>query len=222
MAQDLGKLVVTPYSAVFSAYSSSLMDVGHIYYRRSRTALSADSDFTGVAQAIAEMRVRAEQDMRGEGFAAESLYWTVELIVQGGDPDSEARLTAAVDFFREPQSVARLAEQARQALGEKTGQVPVITSVGLFARAEVPHFKMTARSGTGRKLQDALKSQRDIYQGAGRSLKAPVYDRERLECGHRIDGPALVESVQTTIWVGPGWRLSVDQYQNAVLERMSS
>ncbi|MFA7282094.1 MAG: hydantoinase/oxoprolinase family protein [Sterolibacterium sp.] len=222
MAQGIGKLVVTPYSAVFSAYSSSLMDVGHIYYRRSRTALSAESDFTGMAQAIAEMRVRAEQDMRGEGFAAESLYWTVELIVQGSEADNEARLTAASDFFREPQAIATLAEQARLALGEKTGHVPVITSVGLFARAGVPHFKMTAKPGTGRKLQDAQKSQRDIYQGAGRNIKVPVYDRDRLECGHQIDGPALVESVQTTIWVAPGWQLTVDQYQNAVLERMPS
>ncbi|MBI5921725.1 MAG: hydantoinase/oxoprolinase family protein [Betaproteobacteria bacterium] len=222
MAQGIGKLVVTPYSAVFSAYSSSLMDVGHIYYRRSSAALSADGDFTGMAQAISEMRVRAEQDMRGEGFAPENLYWTVELIVQGSDPESEARLTAAADFFRAPQAVARLAVQAKEALGEKNGQSPVITSIGLFARAGVPHFKMAAQTGSGRKLQDAQKSQRDIYLGAGHAVKVPVYDRDRLECGHQIDGPALVESVQTTIWVAQGWRLTVDQYQNAVLERMPS
>lgn len=222
MAGGIGKLVVTPYSAVFSAYSSSLMDVGHIYYRRSQTPLAAGSDYTELAQAVAEMRVRAEQDMRGEGFVAENLYWSLELIVEGGAPGREARLSASEDFFRRPEAIAELAAQARQLLGQSGGREPVISSVGLFARAGVPHFKLAAQPGSGRKMEAAQKSQRNVYLGASRSVKVPVYDRHLLESGHQLQGPALVESAQTTIWVAEGWRLAIDQYQNAVLERTST
>ncbi|MCX7171257.1 MAG: hydantoinase/oxoprolinase family protein, partial [Proteobacteria bacterium] len=118
MAGAIGKLVVTPYSAVFSAYSSSLMDVGHIYYRRCQTPLSVGSDFAALAGAVAAMRVRAEQDMRGEGYTAEKLVWSLELIVQGSEAGRETRLAAPPDFFNKPETVAELAAQARQALGQ--------------------------------------------------------------------------------------------------------
>lgn len=222
MAGSIGKLVVTPYSAVFSAYSSSLMDVGHIYSRRSRTPLSAGSDYAELAKAVAQMRTRAEQDMRGEGFAAENLYWSLELIVQGREPGNETRLAAAVDFFHKPEDIAALAAEARQALKQDGECDPVISSVGVVARAGVPHFKLSEQQGSGRSLQQAQKGQRSVYFGTGRRADVPVYSRQQLESGHCLDGPALVESEQTSIWVAEGWRLAIDQYQNAVLERISS
>ena len=222
MAGGIGKLVVTPYSAVFSAYSSSLMDVGHIYYRRCQTPLSAGSDYSELARSVTEMRARAEQDMRGEGFAAEKLHWSLELIVQGAAPQREARLGATEDFFRSPAAIAELATQASQALEQAGETAALITSVGLFARAGVAHFKLAAQPASGRALAAAIKSQRSVYLGGGRSASVPVYARQQLESGHRLAGPALVESAQTTIWVAEGWQLAIDQYQNAVLERTSS
>lgn len=222
MAGSIGKLVVTPYSAVFSAYSSSLMDVGHVYYRRSHTPLASDGDYSGLARAVQEMRERAAQDMRGEGFAAENLDWSLELIVQGSDPEREARLSASEEFFSNPEDISRLNHQARQALQENAGHDPVITSVGLLVRAKVPHFSMMAKPGSGSSLNDAQKSQRSVYLGKAGWVTVPVYDRQKLECGHQFAGPALVESLQTTIWVAEGWQLAIDQYQNALLERVRS
>ena len=38
-----------------------------------------------------------------------------------------------------------------------------------------------------------------------------------LTHGHRLAGPALVESEQTTILVAAGWHMTVDKFNNAVL-----
>ncbi len=44
----------------------------------------------------------------------------------------------------------------------------------------------------------------------GQSQPVPVFQRESLGAGHRIDGPAVVvESVATT-WIAPGWTALVD------------
>ncbi|MCX7171325.1 MAG: hydantoinase/oxoprolinase family protein [Proteobacteria bacterium] len=222
MAGSIAKLVVTPYSAVFSAYSSSLMDVGHVYYRRSHTPLTIGSDYSALAKAVQEMRERAAQDMRGEGFAVENLNWSLELVVQGSAPEHEARLSAAEDFFQQPDSITQLKLQARQALQQTDGHDPLITSVGLLVRAGVPHFKMPAKPGSGKSVAEALKSQRAVYRGDGRWVTVPVYDRQKIECGHQFAGPALVESAQTTIWVAEGWQLTIDQHQNTLLERKCS
>jgi N-methylhydantoinase A/oxoprolinase/acetone carboxylase beta subunit len=48
-----------------------------------------------------------------------------------------------------------------------------------------------------------------------------VYDRSLLTHGHRLSGPALVESEQTTVLVSEGWRMTVDKFNNAVLEEVT-
>ena len=45
-----------------------------------------------------------------------------------------------------------------------------------------------------------------------------LYDRERLQTGNRIAGPALLLQLDTTIVVPPGWAGVVDAYGNLVLE----
>ena len=53
-------------------------------------------------------------------------------------------------------------------------------------------------------------------------MEAAVYDRERLAPGARLEGPALVEAVDTTIVVPEGFVLSVDEYATAVLEALEA
>jgi len=213
------KLVLTPFSAVFSAYASSLMDVGHLYSRRSDVALQVGADFSPVASAIAEMRDRAEQDMRGEGFRPQSLSWAVELIVEADK--REARVAAGIDFHREPLGIAAAIARATRAFSMRTNGM-TIRSVGLFARAPVPHFTMRRFAYATGTAADAIRQKRAVYLGerSGHEM-VPVYDRHRLGCGHRLEGPALVESDQTTSFVGAGWTFTVDEYRNAILERVA-
>ena len=218
MAGSVAKLVVTPYSAVFSAYASSLMDVGHVYQRRANTPLAAGADYAALADSIGHLRLRAEQDMRGEGYAPDKLSWSLELIVQGRESRREARLIAAEDFYANAKAIAALRQQAELALGEKNE--PLITSVGLFVRAAVAHFAQPLATPSGAPLACALKGERSVYLGAGGRVTVPVYDSQKLACGHAFPGPALAESAQTTIWVNEGWKLVMDEHRNAVLERM--
>jgi len=53
---------------------------------------------------------------------------------------------------------------------------------------------------------------------SGGSASTPLYDRERLNSGAQISGPALVVQMDSTIVVPPGWGGNVDPYGNLVLE----
>lgn len=211
------RLIVTPFSAVFSAYASSLMDVGHVYYRRSDVPLRTGSDFSSVASAIEDMRAQAERDMRGEGFARESLGWLVELIARSERLGQEVRITAAADFHRHPEQVAEVAARAARAF-PGDGKDVTVSAVGLLATARISHFTVRRSAPAREPVAGALKRARAVHT-AERAVSVPVYDRSRLRCGHRLVGPALVESEQTTIWVTPGWTLAVDEYDNAILEK---
>jgi N-methylhydantoinase A len=66
----------------------------------------------------------------------------------------------------------------------------------------------------------ARKGQRQAwFEERGGFLAVPVYDRDRLAPGNRLQGPAIVEERITTVVVHPGWSMGVDEYENLVMER---
>jgi N-methylhydantoinase A len=49
-------------------------------------------------------------------------------------------------------------------------------------------------------------------------VDTPVYDGDRVGCGHRIEGPAIVEERFTTIVIQPGQRAELDENGNYAIE----
>jgi len=75
---------------------------------------------------------------------------------------------------------------------------------------------------SGGEAKAAIKSLRSVFLDAEKgSQEIPVYDRSLLTHGHRLQGPALVESEQTTVLVSGGWQMRVDKFNNAVLEEVT-
>jgi N-methylhydantoinase A len=61
----------------------------------------------------------------------------------------------------------------------------------------------------------ALTGKRSVYwTDAGKASMTPIVDGARLVAGNRIDGPAIVETTETTIVVHPGQQLRVDPLGN--------
>jgi N-methylhydantoinase A len=85
-----------------------------------------------------------------------------------------------------------------------------VTAYGL-----TPHIKVrqhTTRSGS---LTAAIVGQRQVYWSRGASsLLTPIYDRARLQPGHEIVGPAIVEQLDATTLIGPGQHARLDEYRN--------
>ncbi len=216
-AAGISTLVVTPFSAVFSAYSSSLMDVGHLYYRRLDVPLHRQADFGPVDKAVDELRQRATVDMRGEGFDAGRIAWELQLIVRSASGE-EAKVLAPIDFHRSADGVGEVLGKAGPLLGGDTDLT--LCTLGLFGKASVPHYLPRQVPAASRALAEALKGRRRVsLHPQGEPVALDVYDRERLENGHRIEGPVIVESSQTTMVIPEGWSLTVDHYDNALIER---
>jgi N-methylhydantoinase A len=65
----------------------------------------------------------------------------------------------------------------------------------------------------------ALKKKRPVYFPEYKGFKeCPVYDRYRMGPGTNLIGPAVVEERESTLVVGPGGKLRIDEYLNAVVE----
>jgi len=65
---------------------------------------------------------------------------------------------------------------------------------------------------------EAVKTERKVYfREAGGFITVPIYDADRLRSGNRVQGPAVVEAVDTTVVIHPGQRAEVDPYLNIAI-----
>jgi N-methylhydantoinase A len=63
-----------------------------------------------------------------------------------------------------------------------------------------------------------LKKKRPVYFPEYKGFtECPVYDRYRMGPGTTLTGPAIVEERESTLVVGPGGKLRIDEYLNAVV-----
>lgn len=75
----------------------------------------------------------------------------------------------------------------------------------------------------GEDPSDCFKKTRPVFLPNQEDYRdVPVYDGNRMGHGHRLQGPAVIEQVNTTIFVPGGWSLACDPFGSYVLRVMFS
>jgi N-methylhydantoinase A len=64
----------------------------------------------------------------------------------------------------------------------------------------------TAPAGT-----KAVKSERELWFRDTGAVAAAVYERARMPAGLTVSGPAVIESLESTILVPPGWQAKMTE-----------
>ncbi len=75
--------------------------------------------------------------------------------------------------------------------------------------------------GDGAPAEDCRIGERTVYAD-GRNWTAPVYDRLKLAAGTRVEGPALLEQSDATVFVDPGLEGRTDDLGNLVIAPVGS
>ena len=86
-----------------------------------------------------------------------------------------------------------------------------------IGRVERPRLR-ELEEGTG-SAERELKGRRQVhFSEAEGPLDCALYDRDALLAGDRLEGPAIVEQMDTTTVVPPGARLSVDRHGSLLID----
>jgi len=87
-----------------------------------------------------------------------------------------------------------------------------LQAVGAVAKAPLREI---AAAGS---VKDAVTVQRKIYFGVEHGwLDTPVHARGKLPAGAKLEGPALIEEMSSTVLLAPGQSASVDRIGNIVI-----
>jgi N-methylhydantoinase A len=94
-----------------------------------------------------------------------------------------------------------------------------IVSLRTAAVGHRPTFDLSAFApGPGASLECAAKGARPIWH-AGAWHNTKVWSRLDLPAGSVIEGPAVLEQPDATIFIDPGLRGRVDELGNVIVER---
>jgi N-methylhydantoinase A len=218
---SIGRVLVPPHPGVTSALGLLAADVTHDFVRTRLTPLE-DLDPQTVTMWFAPLEDRALEALRQEGVAlhAQVLLRSVELRYRGQAyeldvPLASGRDLGAADLIEAATRFHDLHEQLR---GISLRDEPLeLVSLRVRAVGRRPKPPLASRRATTSGSGEP-KGERQVLHG-GRHERAVVYARATLAPGAGVDGPAVIESVDSTVYVPSGWMSRTDDHGNLVLTR---
>jgi N-methylhydantoinase A len=228
VAEELGiaRILVPPRPGAFSALGLICADVVHDYMCSELGPLSqVDADHTeGMFTAL---EAKARTDLETEGLNAAHARYSRELDLRYAGQGYELR-TPLDGLFDGRVSAATLAA-ARMRFDARHAQIhghsatdrPVeIISYRLRLRVEVPKFRPREEaSSSPRPVRNACKGERAISFDGAHGVMSTLYERDKLDPGATLSGPAIVEQFDATTVIAPGWRATVDGFRNLILSK---
>jgi 5-oxoprolinase (ATP-hydrolysing) len=196
-----------PHSSMFSALGMGLAPVGRFASRGVYRKLSGCDDET-IAGIVQELSDQAENDLASD-IASDSRFdrlATVELRYVGTEG------TLPIEFAASPPWSAKRLETAfserhRQSFGFVDPQREIeLVTVRVDVQIESEHNiaqsfpRQTHRRGSERSVP--------LFTD-GQWISAQFFDRESLEPGCLVDGPAVIAGTHGTMVVDPGWNCMV-------------
>ncbi|MFD4192756.1 hydantoinase/oxoprolinase family protein [Amycolatopsis thermoflava] len=220
LARELGmRTVLVPETPGAQCAAGLLMTDIRADFLRTRIS---PPDETTVAGVFAELEAEATAWLAAENVPAERrrVERFAEMRYAGQNhelpvPVPEGEITADTVA----QLTKRFAAEHERMYGYSSAEdeVQVVTfrlrAIGEVSRAELHRAPLGDADASA-----AIRATREVYlPESGGFTECPVYDRRLLEPGHRVDGPAVVEQMDTTTLLLPGDVAVVDELRNLVV-----
>jgi N-methylhydantoinase A len=225
---NFAKTIISPFASPFSAFGSSMADLLHVYSRYHKMGMydgkgypDRNDKFNAM---VAEMHRHALRDIKSEGYSIEDARFDLELLMEDSAGHTCRVTTEKLELASEADikalCAAFLEVRAKATGGDYKGSIWLLTTL-LNAAVTMPHWQFRAVELGSRDPRKALREEREVYWTPGEGYrKTPIYDRDRLEPGNLIQGPAVIEARDTTYVIPADWVLNIDKYSNAVLEEV--
>jgi N-methylhydantoinase A len=227
VAAELGmrRILVPPRPGAFSALGLLCTDIVHDYIRSELRPLDAVTA-EHAENIFQELEAKAREELAAEGMAATTARFARELDLRYTGQGYELR-TPLDGLFTERLTTpsmaaarARFDERHAQIHGHAAKERPVeVVSYRVRVRVTVPKYEPRSEPAPARPAAAAAKGRRRIHVGATQSVEATLYERDKLDIGTTIAGPAIVEQFDATTVIPQGWTGRVDGYRNLILER---
>ena len=218
---DMTTVIAPPSPGVASAYGLLVADFKNDYARTS-VQKPPEYDHQGMEDIYRSLEREATRWLDSEAvpadrrelersadlrYAHQGFEVTVEL---AGNEVGPAALEDTIGNFH---------QEHHRLFGFSLDQPVEIVTLRVTARGHLESARMAPLSGELNTPAEAVMGQRPVYfEDAGGFASCGIYDRAKLGPGSTIDGPGILENVDSTVIIEPGWSARIDGYGNCIMQ----
>ena len=209
-ALAMTRVFIHPYAGVLSAYGMGLADQSAMREQALELKLQDEAALQDAADKLAS---DARDSLIAQGVAPQRVrvLRRAHLKYEGTDTALMVALGPMADMVNEFEAAYR-----KQFSFLMPGKPLIVEAVSVEAIASggVHEEQELDRKNPGKPVESIR-----VFTG-GKWREAPLYWREDLGAGQRIDGPAVIAEANATTVVEPEWRATVTSLNHLVLERI--
>jgi len=220
---EISMFLVPNVASIFCAAGMLLGDLKHDYIRSYITALSEiDRDY--FLNLYSQMKETGTDTLKKEGVTEENIdfypildlryvgqYHEVQLPADLEDIES-FNLDKIKDAFHKEHN--RLFGYSLEDEGTEIEMINV--RLRTLGKTEKPKFLSGTESAVS--LDEALKEKRQVYIPESNNMReVPVYDGDKPLSGNTIVGPAIIEKVNTSVFISDSYSCTVDDFGSYIV-----
>jgi N-methylhydantoinase A len=224
IAEVLGidKILVPPFSSIFSAVGAGIMNQLHIHERNvfiniyDSNTRSLFEDYETFNLIVEELKNAGKEDLLRQGMSEESIQFRLELDMRYGNQRAETSVISPVSSINNLDDVIGLIQAFSQNYGERFGegsQSPEagirINTIRVISYVELESISFNQDDDQVHQLPQPKRRRHCHFVGHNESISTPVYFAEDIHPGTVLVGPALIESPRTTYLVELGWEIKI-------------
>ncbi len=219
---DMDTVIAPPSPGVASAYGLLVADFKNDYARTS-VQKAPNYDAAAMERVYRDLEDEAVRWLDAESVPADRRELTrsadLRYAHQGFEVTAEFA-GRAVDRAALDATIERFHAEHRRLFGFSLEQPVEIVTLRVTAFGHLDSVGMARLTGDLGAPAEALTGKREVYfEDAGGFVPCDIFDRARLAPGSAVDGPAILENVDSTVVIDPGWRGRIDDYGNCIMRR---
>lgn len=228
IAKQLGakKIIIPKTASTLSAFGGAVADVVR-EFQKTNLIRSNSFDFPSVNETLKGLYEEANEFLENVGIPVEERSF--EYLVEARYPFQEQELSFEIPkgSFENDQDILNMLENFHEMHDKVLGS----KEPGQYIECVVWKVRATGLSpGITLKPKEAfsgedhsLKRVRQVYfDEEGKQVDTPVYDGDKLQFGHNIIGPAIIEEPTMSLVVFPNEVVEVSKYGNYIVNLNSS
>lgn len=227
---EVEKILIPPFSPIFSAVGASLMNQVNIHEKSvfmniydSNTRNLLD-DYDRFNNLVKELEVVGREELLRQGIEDGQIQHRLELDMRYGNQLTQTSVISPVNRLNNKIDVLDLVKAFSVNYGERFGEGSQQPEAGIrinairvlsFVELEQITFKEPVE---GNVAAPQPNSQRECYfVDIEEPVMTQVYRTDAIEVGAVIHGPALIESQRATFLIEPGFKLIMGEQNSALV-----
>ncbi|MCC5811083.1 MAG: hydantoinase B/oxoprolinase family protein [Ectothiorhodospiraceae bacterium] len=215
-ALGMKTVLLHPFAGVLSAYGMGLADLTTMRELAVDTTLD-DALVTSLESAIAEREAHGRKELQDQGVADDGIRSIRKAQLKYAGTDTALLVDYAdASLMREAFETAH-----RQQFGftmphkELVLATVVIEVIGASGALEDEPDRPERTEGKLAPLAEVA-----TFMAGAQRARTPVYDRDHMEPGDSVAGPAIIREPVSTIIVEPGWQAAMNRKGHIILKRV--